>query len=369
MAASPRPSRYGRASGTLCFACWVALSFAVVVAASADVVVTTDGSRLVGTIEQLAGGKLRIATDIAGVLEIDAAKITSIESTDKLNVQLSTGDRLVGPVDASAAGSIVHTAVGDLNVTAHQIDSVWREGSDSPEVLAERARAEVEIAALKPKWGMTIEGGARRTEGNTDTRSANGRFEVRRTTKADLLKMYLAADYREENKKRTENEYRGGVLYENNLRERWYWYVRTEFEHDEFENLNLRATAAAGLGYYWIKKEPHELKTRWGIGYRHESYEDDGGTVNDVVTDLGLDYRIDMAPWLQFTHATTYTPSLETFSSYRLDFDTAFSFPLKKDQWRLKLGMRNEYNSRPDTGLDRLDNTYYTNIVMDLKWE
>ena len=351
------------------FGLYVLASFLFNAVAVGDVITTADGSRLVGTIERVEGGKLTLVTEIAGTLVIEVAKVTSIESTGPMNVELNSGDRLIGAVAAGDSGSVVKTAVGDLNVGISQIQSVWPEGADSPEVIAERKRSEEEIAAYKPKWGLTIEGGARRTEGNTDTMSANGKFEIRRKTKADLLKMYVAANYEEENKQRTENEYRGGAIYENNITDRWYWYARTELEHDEFENLDLRTTIAAGLGYYWIKKDEHELKTRTGIGYRHETYMDDGGNEDDVVADLGLDYRVDIAPWLQFVQSTTYTPSLEYFSRYRIDADTAFSFPLKKDEWRLKLGMRNEYNSRPDSGRDRLDNTYYANIAMDLKWE
>jgi putative salt-induced outer membrane protein YdiY len=358
------PARWGRV-----LVCAIVLTCAAPVG-MADVVYTTDGSRIVGAIERLAGGKLIINTDIAGRLELDAAKLTAIESADPLNIELNSGDRFVGPVTARPGderGSVVQSAVGEVPVRADQIKMVWPEGTESPDVIVFREEAAAREEALKPKYALTIEAGGRMTEGNTDTLAINGRAEYRQSTSKDLLRLYLTANYREENDRRSEQEYRGGVYYEHNISERWYWYTRGELEHDEFENLDLRASVFGGAGYYWLKREDHELKTRGGVGYRHEAY-DDGRNEDDFVADLGLDYRLDVNPWLQFTHSTTYTPSLENFSRYRLELDTAFAFPLKKDEWALKVGMRNDYNSRPASGRDRLDNIYYANVVLGLNW-
>lgn len=332
----------------------------------ADEVHFADGSKLVGTIESWYGGKLVIVTDIAGKLEIDVSKVTAVSSDRKLNFELTTGDRVIGTVSPGPAGqSTVASGVGEVPVAMEQVAAVWPEGADSPEVVAAKAAAAEEVAKYKPKWTVTLEAGAVMKEGNTETLDARGRLDIKRKTVADLLNFYLAADYSEQNDRRSKNEYRGGILFEGNITDRWYWYARTELEHDEFEQLDLRATAAAGVGYYWLKKEDHEFKTRGGAGYRHESF-DNGTTRDEAILDLGYDYRVDVAPWLQFTHSTTYSPEVEDFDRYRLDVDTAMVFPLKKEEWSLKLGMRNEYNSRPLRGLERLDNTYYANVVVEL---
>ena len=65
-----------------------------------------------------------------------------------------------------------------------------------------------------------------------------------------------------------------------------------------------------------------------------------------------------------------FVPDLVRFvdpgSVYRLDLDTAFLLPFRNEVWALKLGVRNAYNSRPASGSDRLDNTFYANVRMDL---
>lgn len=336
--------------------------------ALADVIFTTDGSRIVGTVERIADGKLTIVTEIAGRLEIDASLLSGITTDEPVNVAVATGDVLVGNVETaeSEAQATVHSALADVSVNPQDITGLWRKGEEHPAIIAARKEAKAELAAAQPKWTAKLEGGVTRTEGNTDTLQARGRFDVKRKTPSDLLNFYLEGNYYEQDDARSTNEYFGGIRYEASISERWYWYARTELEFDEFEHIDLRATAAAGGGYYWLKKEDHELKTSVGAGYRHEAY-DDGRSSDDFVLDLGLDYRYDLAPWLQFTHSTAYSPDVQDFDNYRLKADTALLFPLKDERLSWKLGMRNEYNSRPQPGLERLDNTYYTSIVWTLK--
>lgn len=339
----------------------VVLGLLMATGAIADTVMTSDGSTIVGNIEKIADGKLVLVTQAAGRLEIDLSMVTGISTDQGVSIELTSGDMLLGAVEPAAeAGTvIVRSEVGDISAATSDIALMWPEGAEHPKVAAR-------LEAAQPKWTATLEGGVTRTEGNTDTLEGHGRFDVKRKTSNDLLEFYLAGNYGEENKRRTKNEYFGGIRYENNMTDRWYWYARTRLEFDEFEDIDLRATAAAGFGYYWLKQANHELKTGIGAGYRHESY-DGGRTENDAVLDLGLDYRRDIADWLQFTHSTTYSPDVEDFDNYRLACDTALLLPLKNDVWSWKLGMRNEYNSNPQPGFDRLDNTYYTSIVLRIR--
>jgi putative salt-induced outer membrane protein YdiY len=335
--------------------------------AVADIVTLADGSRLVGSIEQLADGKLKLTTDFAGTLEIDAAKVVAIETDGAVNVGLATGDCLVGPMRPAPAGdgATVETAMGDVPVGMDNVKAIWPKDGKSPEVLAMEAAAE----AKAPKWSASLEAGANLTEGNTETLEARGRAELRRTTDVDLLKFYLSGDYGEQNDVRSIAEVKGGAYYEHVLGEqkRWFAYGSTDAEYDEFENLDLRLLISVGGGYYWIREEDHELKTRAGIGYKHESFKN-GVVEDDAMLDVGLDYRLDITPWLQLLHATTYYPTLSSLDDYRLVSDTGFLIPLGNSEvWKLKLGALYEYNAIPQPGFERLDQTYYGNIVVELK--
>ena len=337
-----------------------------------DVVVLTDGSRLVGAIGRLGEGKLTIETQFAGTLKIDAGLVASMESDQKLVVGMASGDRLVGPIHWSedTERCMVMTQMGGIPVEMDKIEAVWPQGDKSPEVLAmeeQLAQTQAEYEKKKPKWSATLEAGVDATQGNSDTLEARGRVELRRQSEKDLLKFWVWGDYAEENDKRSVAEVRGGSYYEYLFTERLFAFVSGELEYDEFEELDLRVIASAGPGYYWIKKPEHELKTRVGISYMHESFFDD--RINDTAQlEVGLDYRLDIAPWLQFTENAVYYPTFDGIDDYRLVSNSAFVIPLgKSDAWKLKLGALYEYKSQPPPDVERLDQTYYANIVLDLK--
>lgn len=340
--------------------------------AGADVVVLTDGSRLLGTVERMGGGKLILATQFAGTIEIDSAMVTSIETDEPVNVGMASGDRLVGPIQwkHEIDRAVVETEMGGVPIAVERVEAIWPKDGKSPEVLAmeeQIAKVEKEAEAAQAKWAATFEAGLFFSEGNNNVFRASGKAEVRRTSLKDLLKFYLSAEYSEEDNVRSSHEVKAGAYYEYLFTTHWFGYGRMDLEYDEFENLDLRFSTAVGAGYYWIKKENHELKTRAGIGYLHESFMDE--TSRDAAqAELGLDYRVDLAPWVQFINSTTWYPTFDSLRDYRLVSDSAFLFPLNgSDMWKLKLGALYEYDPIPNPGFERLDQTYYANILLDLK--
>ena len=331
----------------------------------ADVVTLSNGSRIVGIVERLDDGKLTIATEFAGTLEVDAAMVTSIVTEDSVNVGLTTGDRLVGVAGPPPQEGeiVVQTEVGEVTAALVQTEAIWLIGEKSPEQL----HAEKEAEAKVGKWSFTLEGGVSFTEGNKEILEAQGGLELKRQSSIDLLRFYATGMYREDHKVRSAAEVIGGVYYEYLLTDRFFLYGKSEAEYDEFENLDLRFTAGLGGGYYWLKQPDHELKTRAGVGYLHESFMD-GTSRDDPQAEVGLDYMVDLLEWLKFTHSATYYPTFESVRDYRLVFDTAFLMPLgTSDKWKLKLGAKHEYDPIPQPGLHRLDQTYYANILLELK--
>jgi putative salt-induced outer membrane protein YdiY len=341
------------------------------VVVSADVVVLHDGSRIMGNVQTLLDNKLVLETEFAGALEIDVAKIASIEIDEPVNIGMQSGDRLIGPLkwQPDLQQTVVETELGEIPVTVERVDAIWQIDGKSPEALAYEQQLEAvqkELELARPDWSFTVEFGFVMQEGNTDRIDARGNLELARKTDKDLLRFFVGGQYAEDNDVRSTSEVIGGAYYEYLLTERWFAYGRQTFEYDEFEELDLRSITTVGTGYYVIKEDWHELKPRAGISYQHESFFDDTQRDN-LQLEIGLDYRLDIAPWLQFTHAGAYYPTFDGLDDYRLEFDTAFLIPLaSSDMWRLKFGMKNEYNSMPRPGVDRLDNTYYANILVTL---
>ena len=63
----------------------------------------------------------------------------------------------------------------------------------------------------------------------------------------------------------------------------------------------------------------------------------------------------------------TYTPTFEDFANYRVLHETSFEIPLTAALWKLKLGLKNEYQSKPPGTVDNLDTTYFTSLILNWK--
>ncbi len=289
-----------------------------------------------------------------------------------MNVGVSTGDVFVGENKSSEVGECVQvgTAFGEIDIPVSAIAAIWPEGGVSPEAEAMKeqvAKERKELEARVGKWGMTVEAGWLLKEGNKDLMNARGKITAQKKSTQDLLRFYISGEYAEDNDLRNAAEAKAGAYYEYLLTKRLYLFGSLDLEYDEFENLDLRLVALAGPGYYWIKEETHELKTSVGAGYQHEVFMDDTRT-DDAILQLAAGYRLDIRPWLRFTNDAAYYPTFSSLNDYRLTNDAALTIPIASSEvWKLKFGLLLEYDSTPRPDFERLDTTYYANILADFQ--
>jgi hypothetical protein len=103
-----------------------------------------------------------------------------------------------------------------------------------------------------------------------------------------------------------------------------------------------------------------------GAGYRFESY---GTGVNNrgAVLSTGLNNTIKFGGKVSLLTDLQFLPSMKDFADYRFVHDSALEFPIATGFWKLRVGLNNQFNSRPQPGRDELDNTYYTRFVLNWK--
>ena len=216
-------------------------------------------------------------------------------------------------------------------------------------------------------WKTRIELGLNGETGNTEKINFIGRIEANREVEADRLKIYAQSRFGRENGVRSVNEHLGGVNIERDISDRTFVFGKGYLENDEFEDLDIRARVTAGVGYFVIKKDKHEFKVRGGAGYQHETFGS-GVSDDEGVAELGYDYMVDINDYVRITQAVTYFPSFDRLSEYRLVHEIAGEVPLNKEEtWKLRIGMKNEFDDAPQPGVERLDTYYFMNFVFDLE--
>jgi hypothetical protein len=69
-------------------------------------------------------------------------------------------------------------------------------------------------------------------------------------------------------------------------------------------------------------------------------------------------------PWLTMNNALTYTPAFDDFADYLFVHDSSLELPVGASKWVLRLGVRNDYKSKPAPDREELDTAYYTRLLM-----
>lgn len=324
--------------------------------AIADTVETKNGSRLVGTITKIDSGDVYLKTDYAGDLVIKQADVSSIATDTPVSVRLDSGTVLAGTVSTDAGTVRIAGSDGQIDTTVDKVAATWPAGAEDPQT-----------AALRRHWayeaGVDITG----KTGNTEQLGTQVSGRATLKTPQDTLQFYTAYNRQVSEGVKSADQFKAGVDYQNNFSGKKSWYVRDEGGFDRVKDIDLYNVAAFGLGYDVIKESNRVLTLRTGVSYRYEGY---GNPATEDVSGAGLDLGLNHEWELEdsrIVNRIAFVPTFEDFGNFRLTHESFYEIPLKSPAWKLRLGISNDYNSEPGLGIEKLDTSYFTRLI--LSWQ
>lgn len=320
----------------------------------ADVVVTKDGARLVGTVKKIAAGKVTLGTSYAGDIAINQGEIESITMEQPLVVRLANGDTMEGTFSSPATGQVaIAGREGTINAPIGSIAATWAPGGTDPAV-----------AALQRKWAYEAAVDITGKNGNKEQLGTAVSLRATLAGATDKLQFYTAYNRQETDGLKSADQFRAGVDYSNNFRGHMSWYVRSEGGFDRIKDVELYSVSAAGLGYDVIKNAQQTLTGRVGVSFRYEGYENPFTTdVKSAGLDFGLNHTYTFET-MKMVNSLTFVPSFEDFANFRAVHDSSFEMPIAASLWKLRIGLNNDYNSEPGVGVESMDTTYYSRLVL-----
>jgi hypothetical protein len=324
---------------------------------AADVVETKGGARLTGTVVEINDSAVTLKTDYAGELKIKQSEIVSVQTDERHVVRLASGTVMEGTLKTSPEGKLeISGSDGVIITSVDKVAATWEPGQKDPA-----------LAALEPKWTYEAAADITGKTGNSEQFGTAISGRAKRTGVSDVLQFYTAYNRQKTDGAVSADQFKAGIDYSNNFSGRKSWYVRDEAGFDRVKDIDFYNVAAVGLGYDFIKKERQILTGRAGVAHRFESY---GNPASDDVNSAGLDFGVHHE--YEFTNAKlvndlTYTPAFDDFSNYRALHESYFEIPLLAPQWKLRMGVSNDYTSQPGAGVEKLDTTYFTRFV--LNWQ
>ena len=330
--------------------------FAALLAAplSADVVETKNGARIVGKVTKIDAGSVTVATDYAGAVTIKQSEVTAISTDAPVAVRLTSGTRIDGKVATTGGAVQITGADGAITTSVDKVAASWAAGGKDPAV-----------AALERGWAYEAAVDVSGKSGNKEQLGTG--FSVRATLAGsqDTLQFYTAYDRQVSDGKKSADQFKAGVDYANNFSGRKSWYVRNEGGFDRVKDIDLYDVAASGLGYDLIKEPKQALTTRAGLSFRYAGYKNPGtAAVKSAGLDVGIAHRLQLGNSL-LVNRLAYDTTFDDFGNFVLTHESSLELPVASGQWKIRFGVANDYNSKPGRGVERLDTTYFTRLVLN----
>lgn len=343
----------------LSYALSVSFSLAALLtpALRADVVETKDGARLIGKVLKIDGAELTLETAYAGTLKIKQSEVTSVATDGPIAVRLEGGTVLEGRLTPTAGGGLqISGNDGTITTSVSKVAATWAPGGTDPAIVA-----------LQRAWTYEAAADITGKTGNGEQTGTAFSFRAILAGAQDTLQFYAGYDRQITDGTKSADQFKAGVDYQNNYSGRKSWYVRDEGGFDRIKDIDLYNVAAAGLGYDFIKEAKQTLTGRAGVSFRYEGYGDPlTEDVKDAGLDFGLNHRLQLENSL-LVNRISYVPSFKDFGNYRLIHESYYEMPLANPAWKLRLGILNDYTSQPPRGLEKLDTTYFTRLVLNWK--
>ncbi|WP_255558746.1 DUF481 domain-containing protein [Horticoccus luteus] len=321
---------------------------------------TRSGARLIGTITKIDAGVITLKTDYAGDLSVKQSEVVGITTNAPLVVRLASGTTLEGRVTSEGGAMKIAGPDGELTTKVDKVAATWSPGGTDPQV-----------AALQRHWTYEAAVDMTGKTGNTEQlgTQVSGRAVLK--TPQDTLQFYTAYNRQVSEGVKSADQFKAGVDYANNFSGKRSWYMRDEGGFDRVKDVELYNVAAAGIGYDFVKQPKHIFTGRIGLSYRYEGYSNPlTANVSSAGLDLGIYHEYQFAN-SKLVNRLAFVPSFNDFSNFRLTHESYYELPILapagSHAWALRLGVSNDYNSKPGVDVEKLDTMYFTRLV--LSWQ
>jgi hypothetical protein len=326
--------------------------------ARADTVTLKDGSVIHGKNVHIVDGKVIITTGFAGDLSIKQDLVAAFETDEPVFVKTKDNTTVNGKVAGKDSGLVVSGTNIIFPTTVESVKSSWNQGAEDPDIVV-----------LRHHWALEFTTDIAGTSGNST--GFSGAIGAVATLKGptDALKFYGSANHSTANHTTSQDTYKGGMEYNEFFSQAWSWYTSAELMQDNVQNINLRVSALAGIGINSIRSKREDLQFRAGLSYRYETYDTNPASpsFSSAGVGLGLVHRLDIATWAVMKNMIAYSGAFQDSGNYVFDHDSNLTMPFGGSKiWSLRIGVTNEFNSKPVHPNKRLDTTYYLRFVYDV---
>jgi putative salt-induced outer membrane protein YdiY len=292
----------------------------------ADVVVLKNGDRVTGKIVKKDGPTLTVKSDMFGDVNVKWDNVATVTAETPLTVVVAGATPLQGKVAIADGKAQVTGAAGAQEIPLEKV-----------ETLRDDAEQKKYLRYLKPPitdlWAGYFDVGFATAQGNAKTETFTTAFNATRATGRDKInfhfnQIFAQADVSGKTQD-TAKAMRGGAGYNRNISSRIFVDLFNDYEHDAFQNLDLRVVAGGGLGWNVWKKERGQFNVVAGGSVDRDHYsvslapkgEPDIFSRHAGEFYWGNDLSYKLAARSSFKQAFRLFNNLTNTGDYRMNFD------------------------------------------------
>ena len=298
---------------------------------AADQVVLKNGDIITGTVVKKDGDKLTLKSEFLGEVTMPWSAIKSLKSDQELNVVLPGGETVKGKVATNGDKLDVATPSGEASFAMATIATV----RDAAE---QQTWEKLQHPKLFELWNGTYNFGLALARGNARTATLTNAFAATRATRNDKIdihfnEIYATALVTQTNgtqlQSATASALHLGWDYNRNLNPRWFVTAMNGYDHDRFQDLNLRAVFGGGFGWNALKESKATLSFQGGADYEHEAFMEGIGR-NSAEVNFGDNFAYKLSNSTSVTQSFLIFPNMSYTGQYRFNFDLSAVTAIKK---------------------------------------
>jgi putative salt-induced outer membrane protein len=329
----------------------------------ADQIVLKNGDKITGKIVNSDASTLTVNTEYAGDVKIKRDAIQSITTEELLNVQLA--DRtVVATVEPAPQAEQVAIVVPGAETITTPLTEVAAFRNDAAQRRFEREQERKLHPRLNDFWQGFVSFSMAGASGNADTATYSTAIAASRAAGKNKMALYFNQVYATQSTTEpfgaTANRLSGGYRLDRDVARRTFVFATTDFDYDQFLNLDLRSVLGGGLGWKAWRSDRGFLDIGSGAVWNREKFG--SGLIRKagevlITEELGL--RVNSR--LKLSQRMSLYPNISDTGQYRLNLDTGASMPVFGWlEWNI--GFSSRFLSNPPPGLQRNDLLYTTGI-------
>jgi len=313
----------------------------------ADTVTMTDGTFLRGHIVRIADGVLEMRVPALGNVtqSITLASVESFRTDDPAVV--SSGGVVQRGIASAAGGRVASTGGAETSPLNQQLE-LWRDSSLRP----------AEAAGLR-KWTSLADLDISGRSGVVQGSGYCVGYAAKGVTKADTINAGVRFTRAESGNQISSDDLHAIFSYETNPTDVVFWYLRTDTGYDHARSIDFSSVNAAGWGFRLFTDGRGKLDARAGLAHRTERYSSPTqANLSAPSIDLGLIFTRELG-WAALDSALNIVPSFQDAGDFYIRHETSLNILRSSGPLSLKLGISNDFRSKPLPSQVKLDTSYF----------